>query len=236
MQKQKPQPARKNPLPLARTLAAALWACIAADLLLAFTTWLDMGVMQMVEPTMGFDVFSDSYAGLESLLSGLSAILYLLAYLVAAFLTLKWIYRVNKNAKTLSPDKEISPGWAVGWYFVPLAALYMPFKAMKETWQISHSPNAWRQEPIPSLLRWWWGLLLVSSVLANLSGQLAFRATSVGEMIVSSQASLISTCFSVPLCLVLSRVVKRLSEVQAAVLGIGVSIETDESKPALASS
>ena len=63
----------------------------------------------------------------------------------------------------------ISPGWAVGWYFVPFANLVKPYQGMKEAWMASHFRDNWHGEPTPALLVWWWGLWLVTNILANIS-------------------------------------------------------------------
>ena len=81
---------------------------------------------------------------------------------------LRWIYRINKNLRTLSGEQmKFTPGWAVGWYLIPIANLFKPYQAMKEIWGVSH-----RNEPISySLLRWWWFFWIVS----NLLGRVAFK-------------------------------------------------------------
>jgi Domain of unknown function (DUF4328) len=54
-----------------------------------------------------------------------------------------------------------SPGWAVGFYFIPVVALWKPFLAMKEIWSASEAPgdrarNSPRVLKIPWLLASWW--------------------------------------------------------------------------------
>src|ERR1700754_3506800 len=47
-----------------------------------------------------------------------------------------WIHRANRNARALGAvGMRFSPGWAVGWFFVPIANLWKPYQAMKEIWQ-----------------------------------------------------------------------------------------------------
>jgi hypothetical protein len=41
--------------------------------------------------------------------------------IACAVAVLKWIYRANANARALgAKDMKFTPGWAVGWYFVPI--------------------------------------------------------------------------------------------------------------------
>jgi len=59
-------------------------------------------------------------------------------FLLAIFLGvifLRWIYRTNKNLHVLSSEHmTFSPGWSLGWYFIPVANLFKPYQAMKEIW------------------------------------------------------------------------------------------------------
>ena len=59
-------------------------------------------------------------------------------------LVLMWIYRANYNARQLgAADMRFTPGWAVGWYFVPIGWFWMPYLAMREIWRASVNPSDW---------------------------------------------------------------------------------------------
>jgi hypothetical protein len=49
-----------------------------------------------------------------------------------------------------------TPGWAVGWWFVPLANLWKPYRAMSELARASASPESWRDARPPRILFPWW--------------------------------------------------------------------------------
>ena len=52
---------------------------------------------------------------------------------------LLWIYRSNKNLRALSGESmTFTPGWSVGWYFIPIVCLWKPYQVMKEIWNVSH--------------------------------------------------------------------------------------------------
>ena len=46
-----------------------------------------------------------------------------------------WIHRATKNLRALTgyPMTQ-TPGWAVGWYFVPIAFLFKPYRGMSDIW------------------------------------------------------------------------------------------------------
>lgn len=85
-----------------------------------------------------------------------------LVYLITGILVCIWTYRANSNVRALgATGLRFSPGWAVGWHFVPIAWFWMPFSVMREIWRASASPDEWRRQPGSALLGWWWALWLV---------------------------------------------------------------------------
>lgn len=57
-----------------------------------------------------------------------------------------WLYRMNANLRQLSSKPmEFTPGWMIGWYFIPFANLFKPFQGMRELWQVSH--KQWDANP-----------------------------------------------------------------------------------------
>ena len=59
----------------------------------------------------------------------------LLVYLCASILFLVWVYRVNVNVRVMGAvGLRISPGWSVGFFFIPIFNLWKPYQAMNEVW------------------------------------------------------------------------------------------------------
>ena len=71
-----------------------------------------------------------------------------------------WMYRAMAIAHERVPSLTISPGWAVGWYFVPIASLWKPYEAMSEISEGSQSGAANWDELVGSLIGWWWAMWL----------------------------------------------------------------------------
>jgi len=104
--------------------------------------------------------------------SGFSDGAVLATFFIAALAFAVWTWRVVDNARSFKPSMNATPGWAIGWYFVPIASLFKPFGYMEETWDASSSVVSRRSS---MLLRWWWGLWLVSGILGSL-GNIFSRA------------------------------------------------------------
>jgi hypothetical protein len=139
---------------------------------------------------------------------GLTAVVELLGLLGAFILVGCWIYRASANAHAIGGDLTVTPGWAVGWYFVPFANLVKPFHAMKETWLASHYGSDWGRGDATDLLNWWWGLWLVSNIIDNIDWRLGADLPAFG---------LVAGAMGVPLNLVLIRLMKQIRDGQKVV-------------------
>lgn len=73
--------------------------------------------------------------------------------LVIAIVWLIWQHRAQKNLEGLGATwLRFTPGWAVGWWFVPFANLVKPFQTMRELWKASGDPYGWQTLPTTGLL------------------------------------------------------------------------------------
>jgi hypothetical protein len=90
----------------------------------------------------------------------------LIALIPVAVVILFWFYRVMAVAHRLTAGLTISPGGAVGWFFVPVASLWKPYEAMVQIVEGS-SPNAvGRRKPVRDLIFWWWGAWIGRYIVA----------------------------------------------------------------------
>ena len=75
--------------------------------------------------------------------TGIVGLVQMVLGIITGITFLRWIYRSNKNLRVLSDEAmTFTPGWSVGWYFVPFANLYKPYQVMKEIWTVSHKSEA----------------------------------------------------------------------------------------------
>lgn len=103
---------------------------------------------------------SDSVSGLLLVIWVLSGILFLVSLLAAGPLFFIWLVRANKNCRALGAlDMEFTPGWMVGWFFVPFLNLVKPYEAVTELYQAS-DPDAgtddWMGVETPRFVLAWW--------------------------------------------------------------------------------
>lgn len=100
---------------------------------------------------------------------------FLAAYILAGIVFLVWVHRANKNLHAIGiTDMQFSPGWAVGWWFVPFMNLVRGHTIVKELWQGSHSPgtSVGPDSPFPKMIDYWWGAWLLSGILSRISARI----------------------------------------------------------------
>lgn len=107
--------------------------------------------------------------------AGIAGIGFLLVFVICIVLTGRLTYRLMRNLHRLgSREAKIGPGWAVGWYFVPIANLWMPVRAVGEMWRGSHEMAGEPEKD--SAIPLWWGSWIISNIMSNISWGMSERS------------------------------------------------------------
>lgn len=199
----------RDPTPLAR--AVVIWLHIFAASLALFAVG---NVMRIGDAAANPDLAADAVLP-SDLVYGLAGIPFFVAFIVTGFLILKWSYRVSMNAKATGHAPSISPGWAIGWYFIPIANLWMPFQALKRVWRVSAGGDAWRTVKTPAIMRWWWGFWIAGGFAWNASDTAGTIITGMAGIAASSALTILAASLHIVTCLLLVRVVRKISQTQS---------------------
>lgn len=112
-------------------------------------------------------------------------------YILTAIIFLKWIYRASLNAHGFGARHlKFTPGWSIGWYFVPIFTLFRPYQAMKEIWRASHDPIHWENYPGSPLLGWWWFFWLATNIVGQISFKAAGAAHDLDSQLIATKLGL----------------------------------------------
>ena len=142
-------------------------------------------------------------------------IVYLIVFVISGFLILRWIHRANYNARQLGAENmKFTPGWAIGYYFIPILTLWKPYQAMKEIWKASKNPSDWESQETSGILPMWWTLWLISNFLGQAVFRLSMRAEEFQELMNLNIITQISNVLDIPLALVLLAIVNRIHNTQ----------------------
>ena len=157
----------------AKPLSVALIALFAAQVG-CYALYILLSIVQIAIPDM--TVEDGEGLTLPFVFIGLISIVESLLRLATIVIFLIWLYRVYSNLSPLrARDLEFTPGWAVGWWFIPLANLIKPYQAVTEAWResdpdfdpdlgylTSSVENSWHF-PI------WWGSLIIGNLFSRIA-------------------------------------------------------------------
>jgi hypothetical protein len=181
----RPQPARKSPwgetFQSARGRAYLSIGVSAVHLVLCLLLMLALfGQVQLLEKGVRGEGITPDEANLNgTIVTSLGVGTMIVALLGLLFLLL-WIHAAYKNLRSLGTRQpKFTPGWAVGWWFIPIMNLFKPCEAMMELSRASDPralPIAGARDRRPkdvTLIVTWWIWRLVSAIL----GQILMRYT-----------------------------------------------------------
>jgi len=133
-------------------------------------------------------------------------------YLITMIVFGVWIVRANKNVRALgATDLRITPGWALGYFFVPVICLWRPYQAMKDLWRASKDPENWNSVECGSILPVWWTLWIVANFLGQISIRVMLSAQTVQDMETATYVLIFAQVWDIPLCLVARSLVNQIS-------------------------
>jgi hypothetical protein len=135
--------------------------------------------------------------------------------LITFFVFGRWIVLAHRNLDALGAQYlEFRPGWAVGWFFIPIANLWKPYQAMRSLWRSSHSVHRPDIQDNTWVLPTWWTLWLVSSFLGNISWRMERNATTTQEFVTLTAVNMVEFLLEAVLCIVASILVTRIWQAQ----------------------
>jgi hypothetical protein len=131
--------------------------------------------------------------------------------ILTGIIFLKWIYRSYKNIQGFGAQGlRFSPGWAVGYYFIPILSLIRPVQVMSEIWRASDDPRDWPKRPGSWLIASWWTLFLVYTGITQISLELAIQASTNEQWTLAAVLAILGDFFSIPLSLAALRLVTEI--------------------------
>lgn len=201
----------KSATGLANAIAIVLSVEALADVGLIAQSFVTIGVMQRVvagEPAeQGVLTAMSVRTGALGTLSGLLT-------LAAVVLFCLFMPRANRNARWFRAPLSNSPGWAAGWFFVPVAGWWKPYYAMKEIWRGSDPDPAVNplEAPGSALVGWWWAMFVLRTIGGMVTYQLQVKTPS--DLIDAAWIQIICLAPSIAAAILAGAVVRALARRQ----------------------
>jgi len=142
-------------------------------------------------------------------------------YIAEAAVFFMWIYRANKNLRSLhTAGLRFTPGWAVGWFFIPFMNLFRPYQVVSEIWKASDpkvgtaDDTSWEAVVTSPIVGCWWALFLISNFAANIAIRTAFGGIELSDLLNSTYAYMVSDGIDVVYLLTTIFMVRGISQFQ----------------------
>jgi hypothetical protein len=131
----------------------------------------------ILSPDSAIELDNDESVDIAWLFIGLIAILELAVRFICAVIFLIWLHRVYANLPVMgSRNLNYSPGWAVGWWFIPFLNLVRPYQVVKELYSESHiavqDSGGEPSEATTENVGFWWGTFLISGFALRISDKM----------------------------------------------------------------
>lgn len=199
----------KDPHGLTRFLKIMLW------IQLAFTVLSIGGDFSQLGLAFG-ETITEQAANANDMRQAIINLPYFLVMIITGIAFLKWIYRANLNCRGFGAEgMAFTPGWSIGFYFIPIANLFKPYQAMKEIWKVSADPRNWKSQPGDSILPVWWTLWIVTGVLNQITTRLTLSVDSREDLQAATIFSIIGSIFTAIIIVVAVKLISRIIDMQA---------------------
>lgn len=196
-----------RPHTLTRFLLVMLWLCLIAEVVKIGSELAQLSLLQTS--------FTKEAGEANDLRETVVSYSWLTIYFATSIPFLRWIYRANVNCRGFGArDMKFTPGWSVGYFFVPFVNLVRPYQAMKEIWQASQDPMNWQSQSGSPLVGWWWAFWILSNIMGRVSLSFAGQATTVDALITSTNIAIAASTVGVLLTLFAILLVRKISRKQ----------------------
>jgi hypothetical protein len=109
-------------------------------------------------------------------LEAIGALILAVGFFTSVVLFSIFSYRAVKNIRLWDANAiNTKPGWAWGWYFIPIANLWKPYGVMSDMWYGSHNAEDAHWDT-PSTMPIWWICWIATSISSNASTRMSIRA------------------------------------------------------------
>ncbi len=155
----------------------AIWTCVLFGFFMLFSV---LAIVADIDQaylasridegkTVSQEELDDSWTLFEAMKS-----LQVLAMIGIAPLFIWWMQRAVGNLPALgSNGQQFSPGWAIGWWFIPFANLVQPVRVLLEAWRGSATrtqlepDESWNSRPNDPIIIVWWLACVAGWVASN---------------------------------------------------------------------
>ncbi|MEU1277750.1 DUF4328 domain-containing protein [Streptomyces sp. NPDC005805] len=204
-----------SPVGLGRAVVILLALVAVADVLVIGATYNIRRLMASLldQP---FAEVTDRDAELADSLFLMATVAQILLYVASVVVFIVWFHRVRSNGGVFAPDRFTrGPGWAIGGWFIPFAALWIPCGVAIQTWRASRTdPYAADDHEPRTLLHLWWAAFVASWLASRYADRVWDKAESPEQIVSAATAVMAATAVDILAAVLAILFVRRLTRMQ----------------------
>lgn len=140
-------------------------------------------------------------------------------YILCYVFFILWFRRAYYNLHQVVKYLEYSEGWAAGAWFVPIINLFRPYQIMRELYietenYIAKIKSDYNKKLNVTFVGIWWALWVIASILERIGMQLNLKSNTLEEITTATEINLANDFFTIPLCLIIIKVIKDYNKVE----------------------
>lgn len=133
--------------------------------------------------------------------AGLVTLLHLGAIIGTAIAFLMWLYRAYRNLHAFGMATEVSPGWVVGYWFIPIVNLFRPYQRVNELLEKSITiATRFRCNTNlidPSKAGAWWACYILSGLIGRGADRASLSASSTESLVFAAVLDMASSILGI---------------------------------------
>lgn len=135
----------------------------------ALFLWMNAAIDVLLIPISAWAIALPGENVARDLLEGLLGLGTLVAFIGAVIAFLMWLHSAVRQSNALGMEVGVTPGWAVGWWFIPFANLVKPYHTIRGL-----TSAVGGESLVGSLsIGLWWATWIIGNVLGNIEGRMA---------------------------------------------------------------
>lgn len=205
----------RDPTPLSRWLRFLLYSHMALAGLAVIVGLITLQFFASISSGLYTEEAAEQHGVVIDLTTGVLGCIQVIVNLAVVVVFLMWVYRVARNVRAMgATDLTIGPGWACGYYFIPILNLWRPYSAMKEIWQASQDPAQWRSVEPSGILIAWWLFWVMTNIYDRVALRVSMKAEGVEGYLLATKLTLVSDILAFPLTILLLGVIGQIDAMQ----------------------
>jgi hypothetical protein len=141
-----------------------------------------------------------------------------ISFLATVIAWLTWQHRAyGLLSLARSIPTRFTPGWAIGWWFVPIANVFQPYQVMKEMWlrsETSGGSGIIEGLEAPSVIKWWWGSWLIAGFVGNVSLRMVVTANTIDQLLWSTVVGICDALLTILTACLAPVIISRMTTLQ----------------------